>query len=97
MIHARDDYNRIQDPAKRIGLTEPVFLIRAKDISAPDTVRHWAELNRINGGDPELTKLALEHAKFMEEWQAINGSKPADLAADDIPNVLDPKRMWDNI
>lgn len=42
MIHARSDYNRIQDPAvddpsllsegsTPIGVDEPVFLLRAKD------------------------------------------------------------------
>lgn len=28
MIHARDDYNRIQDPENKIGKDEPVLLIR---------------------------------------------------------------------
>ena len=31
MIHARDDYNRIQDPAGKIPADEPVFLLRAQD------------------------------------------------------------------
>lgn len=31
MIHARKDYNRIQDPEGKIEKDEPVFLIRAKD------------------------------------------------------------------
>ena len=79
MIHARDDYNRIQDPAGKISDDEPVFLIRAKDrVSAP-TVRAWAELNCAHGGDPALTQAAYDHADQMEEWQAKNGSKLADL------------------
>lgn len=79
MIHAREDYNRIQDPAKKIAKDEPVFLIRAKDrVSAP-AVRAWAELNQSHGGDPALTQAAYEHADRIEEWQDKNGSKLADL------------------
>lgn len=79
MIHARDDYNRIQDPAGRIGEDEPVFLIRAKDqVSAP-AVRAWAELHRAAGGDEKLTCAAYEQAMRMEAWQKKNGKKAADL------------------
>lgn len=31
MIHARNDYNRIQDPENKIGEDEPVILFRAQD------------------------------------------------------------------
>lgn len=31
MIHARSDYDHIQDPSGKIGKDEPVFLIRGKD------------------------------------------------------------------
>lgn len=31
MRHAREDYNRIQDPAGKIHEDEPVFLMRAQD------------------------------------------------------------------
>ena len=53
MIHAREDYNRIQDPAGKIGENEPVFLIRAQDASAPAAVEAWAKLNDAHGGDPK--------------------------------------------
>ena len=42
MIHARDDYNRIQDPAGLIPADEPVFLLRGQDPAAPNTVDRWA-------------------------------------------------------
>lgn len=32
MIHARPDYNRIQDPENKIPEDEPVFLLRAKTL-----------------------------------------------------------------
>lgn len=67
MIHARDDYNRIQDPSGYIPDNEPVFLLRGQDVSAPDAVRAWAELNQANGGDANLSQLALNQALRMEE------------------------------
>jgi hypothetical protein len=79
MIHARPDYNRIQDPAGKIGADEPVFLIRAQDKSAPGTLRYWADENIRNDGDPAASQLAEQWADKMEEWQKANRSKPADL------------------
>ncbi len=79
MIHARDDYNRIQDPAEKIPKDEPVFLLRAKDKAAPAAVRAWAELHRLGGGDSLLSQMAMDHAELMEEWQVENGMKSADL------------------
>jgi hypothetical protein len=80
MKHAREDYNRIQDPVGKIPADEPVFLLRAQDKSAPDTVRGWALENLRNGGDVQLSKLAERHADAMEAWQDEHGSKPADAA-----------------
>lgn len=57
MLHAREDYQRIQDPdaptddnpeGRGIAVDEPVFLLRAKDSLAPGIVRAWArELHRM--------------------------------------------------
>lgn len=79
MKHAREDYNRIQDPAGKIAEDEPVFLLRAKDMFAPDVVRYWATVQRDAGGDPKLIELALAHANAMDRWQVENGSKLPDL------------------
>lgn len=79
MIHARPDYNRIQDPAVEnpdlisngatpIAPDEPVFLLRAKDVTAAKIVRAWAHLNSELGGDPEAIKMAMHHANLMEKW-----------------------------
>ena len=78
MIHARGDYNRIQDPLEKIGKDEPVFLIRAQDCVSAAAVRAWAELNMVAGGDSRLTTAAYRHAESMEVWQRNNSSKPAD-------------------
>lgn len=79
MKHARDDYNRIQDPAGKIGEDEPVFLIRAQDQVAPMAVMAWAEQHLAWGGDPMLADLARAHARLMRKWQKENRCKPADL------------------
>ena len=81
MIHARGDYDRIQDPAGKIGVDEPVFLVRAQDISAPATLRFWAEENHRNGGDIALSELAESTADLMEDWQKSHNAKAADLLA----------------
>ena len=81
MIHARKDYNRIQDPENLIGEKEPVFLIRAKDIVAARAVRMWAELHLAAGGNEDIAKLARSHAARIEKWQEKNErkTKTADL------------------
>ncbi len=80
MKHAREDYNRIQDPEGKIGEDEPVFLLRAKDISAPDVVLAWAtEQLKYPNADMRLVELAHKHVKAMRDWQNKNGTKVADL------------------
>lgn len=79
MIHARDDYNRIQDPEGKIPDDEPVFLIRAQDAAAVETVMHWAKVNARVGGDPLLSAMAAKHALRMDAWQQTHKKKPADL------------------
>ncbi len=76
MKHARDDYNRMQDPDGKIPEDEPVFLIRGQDQVGAKTVRAWADLNEEHGGDPKLTSLARQHADLMEAWPK---KKKADL------------------
>jgi hypothetical protein len=72
MLHARKSYMRIQDPRSLedggIPANEPVFLLRAKDRAAADTVRFWANLVREMGGAPEMVEAALLQADKMEEW-----------------------------
>lgn len=77
MLHAREDYNRIQDEI--IPKDEPVFLLRAQDETAGDVVRYWAELNaKKPNGDKRAVKLALEQAARMDAWPA---KKTADIPA----------------
>lgn len=79
MLHARESYNRIQDPEGKIAEDEPVFLLRAKDILAPRTLLHWADRLEVEGGQIEMIQLARDHARLMLEWQEKNGAKVPDL------------------
>lgn len=78
MIHARPDYQRIQDPAGLIPADEPVFLLRAQDKTAPDAVDAWARSQWHLEGNKDLGTLAIEHAARMREWQRVHGSKTPD-------------------
>jgi len=80
MKHARADYNqRVQDSANIIPQDEPVFLLRAKDPVAAETVRFWIrqqrKLLRTATLTPEERKkaskaldLAVAHAHAMDDW-----------------------------
>ena len=85
MIHARKDYTeRIQDSANKIPADEPVFLIRAQDQIAPDAVRAWAHLHRVNRGSDTAYDLAMKHADLMEQWGRTHGTKAADVPAEGL-------------
>lgn len=77
MIHASEKYNRIQDPDKKIGEDEPVFLLRAQDRFAPVTIEIWAALVRQHG-NAKLADQVEEFIKKMDEWQARNPTKIPD-------------------
>lgn len=47
---------------------EPVFLLRGQDALAGTTVRNWARLVEGHGGDPEIVRVAREHADKMDAW-----------------------------
>lgn len=81
MKHARDDYDRIQDPAGLIPEGEPVFLIRGQDAAGPQTLRCWADLAHDLGADDAIVKAALHQANAMEDWQRKMASKTPDLPA----------------
>lgn len=79
MKHAREDYNRIQDPDNKIEQDEPVFLLRAQDINAPVVVDFWADEAEREGADSDIIKAARDQADAMRAWQDNNGCKIPDL------------------
>ena len=67
MKHAREDYNRIQDPAGKIPADEPVFLLRGQDSLACKAVDYYAHLCEMHQA-PEIAAKARSHAQRMRAW-----------------------------
>lgn len=67
MLHALQKYNeRVQDSANIIPENEPVFLLRAQDKVAAETLMFWIQKQERAGGDETMLQLAREHyAKFI--------------------------------
>lgn len=68
MLHARKDYNRIQDPAGKIPADEPVFLLRGQDRHAAQAVAYYAQLVAEDGGPEDVVVSSMEQAARMSEW-----------------------------
>ena len=79
MKHAREDYDRLQDPEGIIPEDEPVFLLRAQDAVAPGVVEAWVMAAHNAGADIDIVQHAYEHAQLMRKWQAEHGSKVPDM------------------
>jgi len=79
MLHARPDYNRIQDPLREIPQDEPVFLLRGQDVAAPQVVEMWALLAHDAGAKDDIVQAAYEQAQAMRIWQFEHGSKVPDM------------------
>lgn len=73
MKHARDDYNRIQDPDGLIPEDEPVFLLRAQDVYAATIVDLYAQIVANCGGSLTISRLAREQAERMRSWPKKKG------------------------
>jgi hypothetical protein len=63
--------------------TEPVFVLRAKDAFAAQTVRLWAAMAE-GSHEPEKIEEALELAERMYQWRAQNVAEtaPAQLSTE---------------
>jgi len=79
MRHAREDYNRIQDPEGKIPSNEPVFLLRAQDITAPLVVEFWADRAEKAGALPNIVAAARRQAFDMKTWQHLHPAKVPDM------------------
>lgn len=67
MKHAREDYNRIQDPAGLIPEDEPVFLLRGQDRLAWHVVKIYAFCCELVG-NWEMADLCSKWSKEMKNW-----------------------------
>jgi len=81
MRHAREDYNRIQDPEDKIPHDEPVFLLRAQDLVAPLVVEFWADRAEKSGALPNIVEAARRQAFDMRTWQYLHPAKVPDMPA----------------
>ena len=85
MLHARKDYQRIQDPENKIGEEEPVFLVRAKDRFAVNAMRAWyyaAKTEALTTDNKSLLKMADligNHINDTINWQHENGCRIPDM------------------
>lgn len=79
MLHAREDYNRIQDPAGLIPDDEPVFLVRAQDVCAIPTLLAWIHQARHVGASEEIIELVKAQIDRMADWKISHAVKVPDL------------------
>lgn len=68
MKHARDDYNRIQDPSGKIPADEPVFLMRAQDKHFDRVLRFYRDVVDMDDGDPNIIAAINEHLALAAAW-----------------------------
>ena len=52
----------------KVGDDEPIFVLRAQDMLAPEMVRAWAYAAEASGCPPEKVNEALAIATRMEQW-----------------------------
>ena len=69
MLHARADYQRIQDPDNKIPEDEPVLLIRGQDAIAPHVLAYYADYLESLKGDQNIIKAVRLHIDRMIRWQ----------------------------
>lgn len=69
------------DCYQNAGADEPMFVLLARDVSAPELVRAWADQREkqiLDGARPatEIAQVqeARECARQMEEWRLLNRS-----------------------
>lgn len=100
MKHARDDYNRMQDPALAdpsllgpgstpIGEDEPVCLFRCQDVHFIPVLRAYRQMVNTGGGDHDKAMTVIRsidaHIVRAEAW---TDSHPQKLP--DLPEVPQP-------
>ncbi len=85
MLHARKDYQRIQDPltekreGKGIGKDEPVFLLRAQDRLFIPTLQFYVALAQVVGCGEDLQQSLRVHIEEAKLWNLKHPVKTPDL------------------
>ena len=97
MIHARTDYDQIQDASGKIPVDEPVFLLRGQDPFAPKLLRMWAKMLKEKIGKNHTSKLVRKWAKVMEGYQKDMEKQGKTIHIPDTPeNVINPITLRKN-
>ncbi len=86
MRHLRSDYNRIQDPAGKIGADEPVFLLRAQDDAFPMMLAVYA-LHQREVGNEALAQFIENQIPTVHAWRRAHPTKEADIPSDVAPGL----------
>lgn len=68
MLHAREDYNRFQDPLNKIPMDEPVILFRAQDKYFSKLIRQYADMVEQDNGCVSIIKAIRSHADLADKW-----------------------------
>lgn len=68
MKHARQDYDRFQDPAGLIPEDEPVMLFRAQDKYFDKVLRYYRQLVEHDGGDNKILDAITKHLALAKLW-----------------------------
>lgn len=91
MIHARTDYQRIQDPLGKIGEDEPVFLLRAQDDFFVPMLMFYVALNEPRDHDGRMIKMVqrirwsiMDHVDLAREWRRTHKVKLPDMPEDAV-------------
>jgi hypothetical protein len=62
----------------KAGEDEPLFVLRATDITAPGVVKYWVASARRRGCSEEKLQEALKCAEEMARWARQHGAKAPD-------------------
>lgn len=68
MKHAREDYNRFQDPAGKIPEDEPVMLFRAQDKYFLDVLYFYAACVKRDDPESPIIKRVEDHIELAKNW-----------------------------
>lgn len=71
-------FKRTDKCLAKVADDEPIFVLRAQDLLAPDKVRKWACEARAKGCPADKVQEAYECATQMDAWAAKNGGKYPD-------------------
>lgn len=79
LIESQEQIQNLGATYRSLMKGEPVFMLRARDILAPDTVRFWAgQITMIQGEGSLKAREALQLANDMEAWQQSQARKIPD-------------------